>query len=232
MNRSMVSPLSFDNRAFTLVELLVVMGVAGALLSLTVTALPSLMKSGQLNSTVSDLAGILSQARQYAVAQNTYVWVAFQPDSNAQGGDALNVAVLASKSGRDPAPWSDYGSVPNPASPIDFIGRPRTFSQTRFREAGAITFQSLPSGTASLGIANSLVNGTASFTIKRPGDTAPVQYPRIIQFTPTGEARNSAGPIDIIEFALQPTRGTVADQNNVAVIRVNGLTGQTTVHRP
>jgi hypothetical protein len=35
-----------------------------------------------------------------------------------------------------------------------------------------------------------------------------------------------------LEFGLQPTANLVPDTKNVAVARVNGLTGQSTVYRP
>src|SRR5258708_18589762 len=84
-----------SREAFTLVELLVVLAIIAILSALAIPALQGLSGSKQFSSQLNDIAGILEQARSYATAQNTYVWVAFypydpstlsQPDNS---GDAL-----------------------------------------------------------------------------------------------------------------------------------------------
>lgn len=220
-------------RAFSLIELLAVMAVLGLLVSLTTPALSSLVRGDQLNQSLSEVAGVLDQARQYAIAQNTYVWVAMRSNANTTDGNELNVAVLASKTGTDPSPWTSYGTVPN--AQIDLITRPRTFSQIRLENAatfGQDKIPRLPEIDPALSPDNSPSSGTAVFNVKLPGSSAPVSFDRVIQFTPAGEARITASVINMIEFGLRPMRGTTAEQNNVAVVRVNGLTGQTIVYRP
>jgi hypothetical protein len=56
-------------------------------------------------------------------------------------------------------------------------------------------------------------------------------FTQAIEFTPSGQARNGGGPVDVIDVDLQPQKGTVNDPKNVAVLRVNGLTGETAVYR-
>jgi len=219
-------------RAFTLIELLTVIAIVAMLATAAAPALSSLSKGGSMNQSLVELAGLFDQARQYAIAQNTYVWVAMRPDPAASDGDSLSVVVLASSSGIDPAPWSDYGAVPN--SQIKTLTKPRTFSQIRLEEAGAFSgtqVRDLPA-TPSVGTANSPANGTAIFQIKIPGTASPSTFRRIVQFTPDGQARVAANPIDVVEFGVHPMRGNVADAKNVAVLRINGLTGQTAVYRP
>ncbi|CAN5342381.1 hypothetical protein BH09VER1_BH09VER1_27610 [soil metagenome] len=217
--------------AFTLIELLVVMAVAGMLLGLSGVAVTSLSKGGTLNKSLADVAGTLEQARQYAVAQNTYVWVAFLPGTMS-GNSTVSMVVLASKNGADPTPWSAYGTVPN--SQIGLLTRVKTFDQIGLSDAATFTdrIPELTGATAVTKDVNSLANGTAKFSVLLPGTTTPVVFDRVIQFTPSGEAHNASNLIDVIEFGMQPTHGTVADEKNVAAIRVNGLTGQTQVYRP
>jgi Tfp pilus assembly protein FimT len=195
-------------------------------------ALTSLAKGNQMNQSLMELAGTLDQARQFAISRNTYVWVALFPNPNGASGDELSVVMLASKTGTDPAPWSNYGSVPN--AQIDLLGRPRTFSQIRLENAGTFDWGRIPglAGKTPVTAGNSPADGTAVFMVRLPGAAAAVDFSRVIQFTPSGEARVSSSVIDVIEFGVHPTRGSVADDNNVAVLRVNGLTGQTTVYRP
>jgi len=218
--------------AFSLVELITVIAVMSLLVSITVPAISSLAKGNQMNQSLTEIAGMLDGARQYAIAQNTYVWVAMRPNPNGPRGDELSVVALASKTGVDPSPWSGYGTVPN--AQIDLLTRPKTFDQIRLEDAATFGAEKIPdlAGRATVSAANSPARETATFGIKLPGTTSPVNFTRVIQFTPRGEARVAGSVIDVIEFGLRPTRGQVADENNVAVVRVNGLTGQTAVHRP
>lgn len=221
-----------QGRGFTLVELLTVIAVMSVLVSLAAPALSSMAKGSQMTQSLIELSGTLDQARQHAISRNTYVWVALRPNPDGPNGDELSMVVLASKSGTDPLPWSNYGTVPN--DEIDLITRPRTFDQMRFEEAGKYTKSDIPrlDGKSTTSIANTPSDNTAVFRIKLPGAASLVDFDRVIQFTPTGEARVSSSVIDVIEFGLHPTRGKTGDASNVAVLRVNGLTGQTAVYRP
>src|SRR5271156_3169623 len=95
-------------RAFSLVEMLVVITTVAIL---TVVAIPSLMgptSSGRMNSNLLEISSLLERARQYAIAQNTYVWVVFQPATNSSGMKTLTVAIVASNDGTDPASPSSW----------------------------------------------------------------------------------------------------------------------------
>ena len=212
--------------AFSLIELLVVMGVMTLLMGMAVPAMSSLAKGSQMNQALSDVAGLMEMARQHATAQNTYVWVAFNDEAALQGADdQVRVAVLVSKSGADLATWGADDTTSGSAQ-TQLIVKPRTFSQVKLSDATVFKSQitELPATSAS-----SL--GAASFTIKVPGRQNEV-FTKAIQFTPSGEARNGAGMTGVVDLGLQPTHGHVANEKNVAVVRVNGLTGQTRIYRP
>jgi hypothetical protein len=176
------------------------------------------------------LGGLLDQARQYAVAQNTHVWVVFNTDT-ADSADTLSVAVVASKDGVDPG---SYGTVPS--DNFTLISKVRTFPQFKLQNAAYFTRDKiplLPSRSPDVSDPANSLSGNNAFSIKAPGKATPVTFDRSIHFTPGGEARNAGSPIDIIEFGLQPEKNTSSlDANNVVVMRVNGLTGQTLVYRP
>ena len=210
--------------AFTLIELLLVMAIIMLLMGVGIPAIASLAKGNQMNQALSEVAGLLEMARQQATAQNTYVWVAF---NSPQGTDnQVRVAVLASKSGSDLATWGTDDSTSANSAQTQLVVKPRTFNQVLLSGANGFNskISSIPNSSAS-------DLGAAAFTIKVPGGTNEI-FNKAIQFTPSGEARNSANMAGIVELGLQPTHGRVADPNNVAVVRVNGLTGQTHIYRP
>ncbi len=58
--------------SFTLVEMLVVLGIIAILSAIAVPLIPALMRSNTLDSNVQTLTGILEQARETAISGNTY----------------------------------------------------------------------------------------------------------------------------------------------------------------
>lgn len=63
---------------FTLIEMLVVMVIAGILIGLTIPAVTSLMSAGGVNAASREVANTLSLARQVAITQRVYARVVFQ----------------------------------------------------------------------------------------------------------------------------------------------------------
>lgn len=222
--RSSPSP----KQGFTLVELLVVMSIMTILAAISAPSIFSLINSSKMNQTTSELAGLLEQARQYAAGHNTYVWVAFNTQV-VNDINTLSVAVVASTDGSNPGV---FGAVPSPS--LNLISKVRTFQQVQLESAGYFTtsqVSSLPTITPVIGSANAL-STSATFNIQMPGSTTDTSFTQSIEFTPSGEARNTTSPIDLIEFGLEPAQtSSVSNTNNVAVVRVNGITGQAFVYR-
>ncbi|GAT32878.1 prepilin-type N-terminal cleavage/methylation domain-containing protein [Terrimicrobium sacchariphilum] len=233
MNRFPTTSTTSKRAAFTLIELLTVMAIVAILAGASLPAISSLSRSNNLNGSLSELAGLLSQARQYAVAQRTYVWVAMRENNDDPREPSIDVALLASKTGMQPSsPWAAQGTVPSDT--ISLLIRPKTLKQVRLEEAGTFTRQNISDLPAQplIGSDNSPADGSVTFSVRLPGTSSNVSFDRVIQFLPDGEARVADSPIDIIEMGVRSMRGSVADQNNIAVLRINGLTGQTRVYRP
>lgn len=228
---------------FSLTELLVVVALMGLLAAVSGPALSALNGSNRVTQTVSEVAGFLEQARQYAVAQNTYVWVAFYEDANAVGGNSVAVAVMASNDGTDPTSTVaqyNFGTIPraltsNPPPAVSLIAPIRIFKQVKLQDAGSLSFSTLPTMTLDP-VHNSLAKNAATFSLKPPGASQAVAFSRYIQFTPSGEARNYNTTIDMLEIGMQPRKGSASSsassEKNVAVLRVSGLTGLTQIYRP
>ena len=225
-------------KAFSLVELLVVIAIIAILTAAGGPAISALTSSGTANQNISQLSGILEQAREYAVAQNTYVWVAFYPSTAANGSKQVSVAVVASADGSDPASnsnsaWQEYSYGAVPSSTLSLVSKIVTLKQVSLQSAGAFTFPSLPATPSVADPINSVASNSNAgfFTINLPGVGASTSFTQAVEFTPSGQARNSASPVDVIDVDLKPQKGTVDDSSNVAVLRISGLTGETAVYR-
>lgn len=223
-NRPRIRPA--PRSGFTLLELLVVIGIIALLSSLAGPAISSISKGSQMNQALAEVGGLLEEARQYAIAKNTYVWVAFE-DSRSGGDDQLRIAVLASKTGTDLPVWGTDDTT-GAATQTVLLNRIRTFNGVKLSGANAFGSAQIPDLAV---VANAGDLGGAAFTIRLPGGGRG-SFSKAVQFTPAGEARNAETLIGAIDFGLQPTRGGGADIRNVAVVRVNGLTGQHVIFRP
>jgi uncharacterized protein (TIGR02596 family) len=82
---------TFRTGAFSLIELLVVIGIAAALMGLAGTAFFNMAKSTRVTTAGNQVLDALAQARQRAVTQNSRVEVRFYklPAQSGQGADAF-----------------------------------------------------------------------------------------------------------------------------------------------
>ncbi len=262
------SPRRGAERGFTLIELLAVIALVTIL---TVVAVPSLGQSGSQKFTrnLSQIAGILEQARSAAVGQGTYVWVVFYPMDPSSltppdnSGEALYVATFISNDGSNPFVWNGTGwngSVTMPAgqdeatvagsnTSVKTLLRLELFKQTAIRTEGYFTqgsganqIDSLPE---SMPDAPTPPAASPLFTIAVRGSGVSFQLPAalpsggltaqtqsVIIFAPNGAARISGSPIDSIWIDFQRVKAPgVYDTQNIACIKINGLTGLTTLYR-
>jgi len=223
-------------RAFSLIELLVVIAIMVILVAGATLSFRGINSSGNFNKALNDISGVLEQARAYAVAQDTYVWVALYENVPASGGPKeVYVGTFASNDGTDPFNWTGSVTLPSPGT----VG-----GTTLTQIAHFYHYQGLHLQTATLPNAPTSPNYPATgttvpnFQCTAPSSSGPVALSNassvywLIQFTPSGAARNSANTINSIWFGLQPSLSkTVLDTKNIASMEVNGLTGLTTVYR-
>src|SRR5436309_1266547 len=94
-------------RGFTLLELLIVLGIVAMLMLLLAPAFTTIKSSGDVTSAAYTVKGVLDTARTYAKANNTYTWVGFfeedvsQPSNipAAAGTGRVVMSIVASNDG-------------------------------------------------------------------------------------------------------------------------------------
>ena len=88
--------LSPCRRAFSLVELLVVVGIIVAMMALIGPAMNALKSANDLTTAAFDISGVLDQARAYAITNRTYVFVGIsEVDSDKEASAARQVETTA-----------------------------------------------------------------------------------------------------------------------------------------
>jgi Tfp pilus assembly protein FimT len=226
------------DRAFTLVELLTVMAIIIIMMVLLVPAINGIKKGSDLTKAAYDISGILEQARTYAIANNTYVWVGlFEEDISkndarpaVSGIGRIAICMVASKDGTSIYNKAQTSSTPNQVldpSRLVRIGKLKKLDNVHILDAsqqkiGArlanVVKQEDLVGLASQPLLFSFqypLGGAATYTFGiRP---APVQNGAmapsgIVQFSPQGEAssesKGNSGIASCKEIAIQASNGT------------------------
>ncbi|MCH8164475.1 MAG: prepilin-type N-terminal cleavage/methylation domain-containing protein [Planctomycetes bacterium] len=93
--------------AFTLVELLVVMGVIAVLATLTLVSVRAITDNARLSSATNTVMAALDNARALAMKKNTIVLVVFRPRFEGNNKQVVEI-VTARWSGEAPTAWVSY----------------------------------------------------------------------------------------------------------------------------
>jgi len=205
--------------AFTLLEMLVVMGIIALLMVLVAPAFTSLKSAGDVAGAAYTVKGVLDTARTYAQANNTYTWVGFFEENvslttpGTAGVGRLVMSIVASKDGTtvynpssttnpdpiDPTKLSQVGKlvkIENVHLPLFQVGSGTgdTFD-TRLavqNDGGAVVYNYSRFGEINAGVPNTAPYTTSQFPFQYPlSATPPGQYTfrKTLQFSPTGESR-------------------------------------------
>ncbi len=211
MNNATSAKLGFTrNPAFSLIELLVVMGVIVLLVALSAPTLVDIARGQGMRRAVSELSGVLEEARINAMATSTWTWVGFS-ERVTDGSSELVVAVVASLD----------GSSNLAANNVRLAAKPIRLENVKI----------VPNLTAwADGDTDPLRNSTFSFTENVAG--TPVTFNgTVLGFSPRGEATVDPAVVPSwIELGLRETRGTTEIPEKTASIRVSGFSGQQNVN--
>jgi prepilin-type N-terminal cleavage/methylation domain-containing protein len=243
---------SFETRhGFTLLELLIVVGIVALLMVLIAPAFTTIKGGSDVTSAAYTIKGVLDTARTYAKANNTYTWVGFyeenvnnpaSPNSDPPAVGRIIMSIVASTDGTnlasgnaaiDPTKLIQVGKLTK-------IGNLHLATFTDGSGTGS-TFDTRPPVTFNgtqytlAGIANS----TTPFQYPVGSPAPPSQYTflKAVQFSPRGEAQvnnNTNSLQTAAEIAFEPTHGATVPASipaNVVAVQFTGLGGAVKIYR-
>ena len=245
--------------AFTLVELLIVIGIMGVLLVLIAPAFTSIKGGTDVTSAAYTIKGALDTARTYAKANNTYTWVGFTEVDVSQDSSVspqisgpghygrVAIAIVASKNGTRgydvtnpslPNPWTNYNNGANLVAICKLQYLNNVHLAGALTNAGNMARPNVSSNNYIIGLAPASVT-PFDWPLGSALNSGQYSFKQVINFDPQGVARiqystNSDSIGAYTEIGLQQTHGTVVDtaSPNVTAIQLGGVAGSVTIYRP
>jgi prepilin-type N-terminal cleavage/methylation domain-containing protein len=227
---------------FTLLELLIVVGIIAVLLVLLAPAFTTIKSAGDVTSAAYTIKGVLDTARTYAKANNTYTWVGFFEEDVSQsstnpataGVGRLVMSIVASKD----------GTTTNLAQ-VGKLTKVENVHLTRSADSTSLPVDSNPQPPGTTLDTRPTV--TATYCLGNTTSSTPFYYPLgatqytfgwVVQFGSDGNARlsnstDSPQPAVVAEIGLRQTHGTAVDMNspNMVAIQFTGEGGNVTIYR-
>lgn len=209
-------------RAFTLIELLMVVGLMGIVLVVMVAGFNNINSGAKMRSALLQLKSSVSLARQYAVTSRDRAYLVF-PDTTCTFSDAAQGVALSYQA------WSVFSPVDGYVTEWSYLPRGIAFDRnigsltsTTGNSSGYNVFTNMPAVSTGPRFNIAQVNGSFPYGLTVP----------CIAFKPQGNLVREGSPVSVflIEGSLNLTDAAqaVVTQANRRVrgIRVNPLTGQ------
>jgi prepilin-type N-terminal cleavage/methylation domain-containing protein len=235
---------------FTLLELLIVVGIVAMLMLLMAPAFTTIKGGTDVTSAAYTIKGVLDTARTYAKTNNTYTWVGFyeenvgnpnSPNSDTPTVGRLVMSIVASTDGTNVATGGQVVSTRliqvGKLAKIDNVHLAASADGTSIpagsNQAPGTTFDTRPSVASTYCLGNT----TSSTPFLYPlSGTTQYTFTNAIQFSPGGEARisnNNNSLQSAAEIGLRATHGTAVDMvsPNVVAIQFGGVGGDVIIYR-
>jgi prepilin-type N-terminal cleavage/methylation domain-containing protein len=246
-------------RGFTLVELLIVMGIVALLMVLIAPAFTTIKGGTDVTKAAYTIKSVLDSARTYAKANNTYTWVGFfeentenpvSPNPTLPAVGRIVMSIVASKdgtmlyTGNLTSSWT-LDASPNQAALIQ-VGKLVKIDNLHLKTLSAATsnpppdtFDTRPAATSSASQIGDTTPPNPALTFHYPAGSSSPQYTftKVVQFSPRGEAvvtNNGYTLAPFSEIGVEPTRGAVVPAStpaNVFAVQFNGFAGDVKVYR-
>jgi prepilin-type N-terminal cleavage/methylation domain-containing protein len=221
-------------RGFTLLELLIVVGIIALLMVLIAPAFTTIKGGTDVTSAAYTIKGVLDTARTYAKANNTYTWVGFAGSIGPTLTGQVQVAIVASKDGTDLGTGVNVVGPPvDITSGVTPVGKLMRIDNIDIGDTGTPTndgteFESRPAVNAAYRISSS-GNTDYPFTAQQ------TTFNRWIRFSPRGEAVVKGGATQVALYAevgVLPTHDTtLAPTPNIVAIQISGFGGNVRIYR-
>jgi type II secretory pathway pseudopilin PulG len=231
--------------AFTLLELVIVVGIIALLLVLIAPAFTTIKSATDVTNTAYTIKGALDTARTYAKANNTYAWIGFAGSIGSNITGNVAISVVASKDG------TDLGTSVNITGPrVDItsgvtpIGKVIRLDNTHIGDTGAPQPSPSPAPEfetrASVNVNYRIGASGTQYDSDYYFIEQATEFDRWIRFSPRGEAVVKGGATQVTPYAevgILPTHGTALAvtidpaTGNVAAIHVSGFGGAVRIYR-
>jgi Tfp pilus assembly protein FimT len=223
--------------AFTLLELLIVVGIIGLLLVLIAPAFTTIKGGTDVTSAAYTIQGVLDTARTYAKANNTYTWVGFFEEDVSQsstnpataGTGRIVMSIVASKDGTiiyvpTNLAQQDLTSSLLQVGKLTKVDNVHLWTHTDAPSGTGSTFDTRPNVALTYCIGSSSPSASTTpfqYPVGNPAPAAQYTFVKVIQFSPRGEARinNSTLNADLTEvFPLQPAAEIAVEPTHGAIV--------------
>jgi prepilin-type N-terminal cleavage/methylation domain-containing protein len=248
-------------RAFTLLELVIVISIVGLLLVLIAPAFTTIKSGSDVTKAAYTIKGVLDTARTYAKANNTYTWVGLfeeddsQPSTNpaTPGTGRLVMSIVASKDGSiiyDPTNLGQQDLTTRliQVAKLVKIGNVHLWTHTDSPSGTGFTFPTRRNIAGIYCIGDTTpANSTTPFEYPVGNPAPPAQYTflKAIQFSPLGEARINNSTVNpngaeifplqtSAEIGLEPTHGPSVPTSipgNVFAVQFTGIGSNVSIYR-
>ncbi|HWL50922.1 MAG TPA: type II secretion system protein [Chthoniobacteraceae bacterium] len=249
-------------KAFTLPELLAVIAIMVLVMGFMGPAVNSIKDARSFDAEVYNIADILNQARDYAIANNTYAWVGFFEEKGNDpwvrnkvnaGQGRIIISTVASTDGNRYAATSNTlvaDSVANPTATqirVTQISPLYKFENIRLAEfPGPDDDNANPNWPvipSNYQVGSNTFKSSPAFwyPTTSTATASAYKFEQIIEFSPLGEASRIANhlsqpPTPWIGISFRATRGAVDDPTQEGLpptaILVEGLSGKVKVLMP
>lgn len=244
--------------AFTLLELLIVVGIIVLLLVLLAPAFTTIKGGTDVASAAYTIKGVLDTARTYAKANNTYTWVGFleenvanptSPNSDTPAVGRLIMSIVASRDGTMLYTGNLGTAVvldPPSSGTLLQVGKLTKIDNVHLKTFAAATstpppdtFNTRPAVTSTAAQIGDTTPPNPSLTFHYPVASSSPQYTfvKAVQFSSRGECiitNSNYSPARIAELGLMPTHGATVPSSipaNVVAVQINGFAGDVKIYR-